>query len=93
MRLERLRAYWSKEHAIKAERRLGCPRHGQMAEMGRVKTASKKGYAASSKEGHAPLAMGLAALGVGLGTHAFILAWGQLAWGALLASESRRCAI
>jgi uncharacterized membrane protein len=45
-----------------------------MAEVRRVKAASKKGYATPSKEGYAAGAMGLAAFGVGLRTHSFMVA-------------------
>jgi hypothetical protein len=47
--LEWLRTHGCKEHCVQAEGHLGRARHGKMAEMRRVKAASKKGYAAASK--------------------------------------------
>ena len=46
--LERLRADRGKEHGIEAERRTGSARHGQMTQMGRVKTAAEEGDATAA---------------------------------------------
>jgi len=45
MGLERLRADRGEEHGIEAKRRTGSARHGQMTQMGRVKTAAEEGNA------------------------------------------------
>ncbi len=50
-RLERLRAYWSKEHRIQSQRRAGCARHRQVTLMRRVKTASEEGDAPAGMYG------------------------------------------
>ena len=45
MRLEGLRADGREEHGVKLEGVAGGAGNGEMAAMGRVKTASKEGYA------------------------------------------------
>lgn len=54
LRFERLCAHWSKEHRIQLERRAGCLCHRQVTLMRRVKTPSKKRYAAASEKSDAP---------------------------------------
>jgi hypothetical protein len=44
MRFERLRSHRSKQDRVQIESRLRSPGHCQMAEMRRVKTASKKSH-------------------------------------------------
>jgi hypothetical protein len=57
LRLERLFPDWRKEDGVEAERSLGGTSNLEMAEVRRIKTASK--------ESHAQTAVGLAAFGVG----------------------------
>jgi hypothetical protein len=66
MRLEGLRSDGGEEHGVQAERFPGSMRHTQMAQVGRVKAATKKSYATP--------AVGLAAFGVGQRTHVFMVA-------------------
>jgi hypothetical protein len=61
--LERLFTDWREEDGVKAERSLSGTSNLEMAKMGRIKTASKE----------SPPAMGLAAFGVGWGTHEFMV--------------------
>ena len=51
--LERLRAHRRKQHRIQLERIAGRARHGQMAQMRRVKTAAEEGHAAAAFAGAA----------------------------------------
>jgi hypothetical protein len=45
LRLERLHAYRGKQYRVQREGRTGGARHGQMAQVRRVETAAKEGYA------------------------------------------------
>ena len=59
MRLERLRSYRGEEHAIELKGAAGGASHGQVTEMRRVETSSKKGYATASNKGCAIAVGGL----------------------------------